>query len=878
MASLKRTIDIIFNGVDKTGKGVNSALGNINKVTSNIQSAASPLANATTGILKFEAAALTAGAAVTAFSVKVASDFDTAFREISTLIDKPSEELGTFRNEIQDYAKTSTQSLDQITQSVYSAISAGVNYKDSLAIVSKAEQLAVAGKATLSESLTVLVSSLNAFGKGSNEAQAFADALFTTVKQGQTTLPELASALAQVTGTAASAGVKFDTLLAAIATLTSNGQSTSQAVTSIKAALSNIIKPSEKAQKLAKKLGIEFNSQAIKAKGLNGVLKEVKKATGGNTAQMAQLFGSVDALNGALILTGIGADKFAQNLDAMASKSGSVQTAFTKMSKSGDLLAQTLTNNFKAVLLAIGQPLLDEFGGITQALSAIFGVIEKSLTSGKLQGFVKTIEGIGQELQLTLENVAKNLPAALNSADYSSFQNGLNTLSQGIKDLFGGADLSSVNGLKNVIEGVGGAFNTFASFTVGVGAALGPVISALVEMVKWFNGLSQGAKESLGYLGGLAIAFNTLAPAIIAASTAMIALNLATGSMIGGLGKIIKLIGKAGLVGSIGLATYELGKWIDLNDRLVPGVDTLGTKIYELVQAISGETEKEKKLKAELLAVDAARKRKLKSIGDTITGIKALIRAKSSGIATEKEYKQRVDALAKSFEKQGLSYDKQTGALTKINKAQKTATELAGKYIKVIKDKEGNITGFSDGIEGIASGFGEIGKNATNAEKKSDDFLTKMEQIASNERLKGLELGVNFKISQMETDARRVESVLKNLTGTVQSTGTVINKAIDPFTKFRDFSRLDASYSVVKKQLDEENKIRKTAAKDAHNIAKAELEKIKASTQRLKSGDALIKIEADGMEPYIEAFMWEILKKIQVRGNAEFTEFLLGIK
>jgi hypothetical protein len=38
----------------------------------------------------------------------------------------------------------------------------------------------------------------------------------------------------------------------------------------------------------------------------------------------------------------------------------------------------------------------------------------------------------------------------------------------------------------------------------------------------------------------------------------------------------------------------------------------------------------------------------------------------------------------------------------------------------------------------------------------------------------------------------------------------------------------------------------------------------------------MIKIEAAGLEPHLEAFMWKILENIQIRANAEAAEFLLG--
>ena len=182
MADKQSTVELIFQGVDKTGAATQSALRNAERFTGSLQNVTSPIRNITTSAVKLEGALLTAGAAITTFAVKAAGDFDSSFREISTLIDQPIEDLGDFRQAILDYSTQSTKPLEEITSAVYSAISAGVDYADSIDAVAQAEQLAVAGKADLNETLTVLVSSLNAYGKGMDEAESFSDALFTDRK------------------------------------------------------------------------------------------------------------------------------------------------------------------------------------------------------------------------------------------------------------------------------------------------------------------------------------------------------------------------------------------------------------------------------------------------------------------------------------------------------------------------------------------------------------------------------------------------------------------------------------------------------------------------------------------------------------------------
>lgn len=83
------------------------------------------------------------------------------------------------------------------------------------------------------------------------EANGLANKFLVTQNLGKTTFGELAGSIGQVAPTANAAGVSIDDLLASVASLTANGIGTSEAMTGIKAALSNIIKPTSDASKMA---------------------------------------------------------------------------------------------------------------------------------------------------------------------------------------------------------------------------------------------------------------------------------------------------------------------------------------------------------------------------------------------------------------------------------------------------------------------------------------------------------------------------------------------------------------------------------------------------------------------------------------------------
>lgn len=70
---------------------------------------------------------------------------------------------------------------------------------------------------------------------------------------------------------------------------------------------------------------------------------------------------------------------------------------------------------------------------------------------------------------------------------------------------------------------------------------------------------------------------------------------------------------------------------------------------------------------------------------------------------------------------------------------------------------------------------------------------------------------------------------------------------------------------------------RQKALDESSKLNAATIDYMKARTEALKRSDAIITIDGAGLQPHLEAFMFEILKAIQVRANAEGAQFLTGI-
>jgi hypothetical protein len=80
----------------------------------------------------------------------------------------------------------------------------------------------------------------------------------------------------------------------------------------------------------------------------------------------------------------------------------------------------------------------------------------------------------------------------------------------------------------------------------------------------------------------------------------------------------------------------------------------------------------------------------------------------------------------------------------------------------------------------------------------------------------------------------------------------------------------------ITEQIDKENKLRQDAFDLQKKLTEAQIKMMNAQTDALINGDGLITINGDGLAPHLEAFMWEVLKAIQVKVNADGLKMLLG--
>lgn len=395
-SALKQTTDKIKEQTDKTAQ-LQEKMKSLGDSAKEIGNKMNSVGDA---LIKFSAPIVAAGAGIS----KLAMDFESSMAKVSTIADEGQVAMQDLGDAIRTMSDESGKSTGELAEALYQTISAGVETKDSIGILTTATKMSIGGFTDTTTAIDGLTTVLNAYGLSVKDATKISDQMFKAQKFGKTDINQLSQSLGQLAPLANQAGMSTNELFGSVAALTKQGIQTNQAMTSMKAALSNIIKPSAEASEMAKQLGIDFSASALRSKGWEKFLGEVQRKTRGNTDEMATLFGSVAALNSVLALTSKeGSKQFNQAMLEMQNSAGATEEAFTKMADTTSHDWQQTTQRIKNSAEKAGQNLLPLIEGILNFLTPI-AMILGNINPGLLQ-FIMIVGTMGMVIGGTLKTV-----------------------------------------------------------------------------------------------------------------------------------------------------------------------------------------------------------------------------------------------------------------------------------------------------------------------------------------------------------------------------------------------------------------------------------------------------------------------------------------
>lgn len=331
-------------------------------------------------------------------AVKQATDYSSALAKLSTIADTTQTPLDDLDASIMALSDSTGMGAAEIAEASYQAISAGQSTKDAVGFVEQANVLARAGFTSMTTATDTLTSVLNAYGLSADQVSSVSDKLIITQNLGKTSVDELGASMGKVIPTAAMYGVNLDQLSAAYVTTTKNAIGTAESTTYIKSMLNELGKSGTTTSNILKeKTGKSFSELMSEGYNLTDVLQIVQDAANSSGLELADMFGSQEAVTaaGSLIQH---ANDFTDAITELGNSAGTAQQAFDTLEASDPSIQFEKTKTaIQNCAISIGQilmPIVQQITGKIQELVQKFRDLDPA-TQQQIVKFAAIAAAIG---------------------------------------------------------------------------------------------------------------------------------------------------------------------------------------------------------------------------------------------------------------------------------------------------------------------------------------------------------------------------------------------------------------------------------------------------------------------------------------------------
>ncbi len=306
-------------------------------------------------------------------AIKMGSDFETAFAEVTTLFDAPKAQIDSLRSGVLDLSSAMGLNAVETTEALYQAISAGVEPAKALAFIEQNAKLAIGGVSDLSTAVDLTTTVINAFGLSLEDTGRVSDVLFTGVRLGKTTIDELGASISQVAPIAGAMGVSIEEVTAGLALMTSQGIKTAEASTGMRQVLAELGKEGQQAAQTFEDIAGQSFPDFIKGGGtVVNAIAMLQKAADDNNLSMIDMFSSIEAGKAATALAVNGTKDFQLALMETLNAAGATDKAFEKMNATFGRQVAILKSKVQVALIRVGVAVLPTVTKAVEKLSIVF--------------------------------------------------------------------------------------------------------------------------------------------------------------------------------------------------------------------------------------------------------------------------------------------------------------------------------------------------------------------------------------------------------------------------------------------------------------------------------------------------------------------------
>lgn len=893
MANVSRTIDVIFNGKDSiTGpvKSITKGLKSFNTAIDNTIDKVDILAD------KFKLASEIAvgfGATIAALSVNEFARFESAWIDLAKITEGGFEAIQVADGAIKDLAYRFGTDIVSITRSTVDFKRAGVDLQGALALVENALNLASAGNTDMAVSTEFLIAVMKGFRIDATKMGHTVDILNVLSDKYATNVTELGVAMSRIAPIAKDANLSLEKTAAVALPMIEVFRSGEEAGTALRRGLSKLTDDAKPVVRTLTDLGIAQREGPNKSlrdgvdilTDLAVALQHVDKSN--RTFILSQIFGQ---RQGAKLTQTFSDWAYVLEIEAEAAM---VQSQYTidqvnlKLASMQVSLGRTKVA-VQDFAIELGRNLAPGAKDALEGVQAVVKSVADSIEAGLLDGIFDQFNKLGVELEIYFKEIATALPKALALVDYSGLTSSINRMLKSIGLSIGGLDLTKTEDLAKAIQFVIDAMESGIDVANGMLKTYLKVKDVIIEGVRAFNAYSAGQKEFAGKSLATADIMERLGKTIgFLVTQADAAPTILSDAMTS--------LGDAGAVVEKNYELFGLQMQRITADALL-GVATLinnatGKSIGFINRAYEALHEEHKILVKD--TQEAAEAQELAYI-PWIKNMEELKQKLARAKKASEEFNNTIFETPESVEVGVVVRTDLSEIDVEIDRIRDEVTKKKAEEIRIIKDQvadaQAEIGVLGDAylaryerdntaLRVLANARAEYEKTSKTIEiepTKDDKFKAAqkklLKEIDTNADIMEAKIKGFADIAKSESDA--ISASFDSISDSMNSTGDVLTALYDQMS---DAGTNIFAQQAIQRKITEEEQRREEAFELQKQLTTAQIDLIKQRAAAMAAGDPIITVSGDGLQPHLEAFMWEILGAIKVRVNEKFGNMLLGI-
>lgn len=278
-----------FNQAAKSVEKLQNQANKVSGVASKIGSATESIGRSLT--TKLTAPLLATGA----LGLKTAAQFEKGMSSVRAITNATGTDFTKLKNKALQLGESTSFSASEVTEAMTELAKSGWTTNDVLTGTSGVLDAAAASGENLSSVATIVADTISGFNMKASESGRVADVLTQAANSGTIGINDLGESFKYVGPLSRTMGFNIEEVASALTAMSKSGIKGSESGTSLRTALTNMVKPTKTMKAAMNELGIEITNQDGSFKSLDEILSIMRNSFSGLTDDQKAYYASIIA-------------------------------------------------------------------------------------------------------------------------------------------------------------------------------------------------------------------------------------------------------------------------------------------------------------------------------------------------------------------------------------------------------------------------------------------------------------------------------------------------------------------------------------------------------------------------------------------------------